>query len=360
MAANLRLCTERDGRLLSARPAAGRGRGMNVLWLQAAGCGGCTMSLLCAEAPNAVRCCWTGPVCASCGIPPCRPRPGPRSRALLDRIAAGALPLDILCVEGAIAQGPRGTGRYQMLSGTGRSMLDWVRDLAPAGRACRGRGQLRGLWRRDQRGRATRPTRSGCNMRAAIAGGVLPAEFRAQSGLPVINVAGCPTHPDWVTETLMLLAAGALGPGELDGYGPAALLRRASGPSRLPEERVLRIQGQRPEALRNGLHDGASGLCRHPGGGRLQHPALERFGQLHARRAFPASPAPRPNSRNRATPSPKRPRSRAFPSACHRTCPRRGSWRSPRCPRPPRPNGCRSNAVADRYRVRPRPRNPRG
>ncbi|NVK06563.1 MAG: HupU protein, partial [Marivivens sp.] len=25
---------------------------MNVLWLQASGCGGCTMSLLCAENPN--------------------------------------------------------------------------------------------------------------------------------------------------------------------------------------------------------------------------------------------------------------------------------------------------------------------
>ena len=25
---------------------------MNILWLQSAGCGGCTMSLLCAENPN--------------------------------------------------------------------------------------------------------------------------------------------------------------------------------------------------------------------------------------------------------------------------------------------------------------------
>ena len=27
---------------------------MNLLWLQSAGCGGCTMSLLCAEDPNVI------------------------------------------------------------------------------------------------------------------------------------------------------------------------------------------------------------------------------------------------------------------------------------------------------------------
>jgi ferredoxin hydrogenase small subunit len=49
------------------------------------------------------------------------------------------------------------------------------------------------------------------------AGGLFPATWRSQSGLPVINVAGCPTHPDWVTETLLLLKAGALGKDDLDG-----------------------------------------------------------------------------------------------------------------------------------------------
>jgi ferredoxin hydrogenase small subunit len=47
-------------------------------------------------------------------------------------------------------------------------------------------------------------------------GGLLPAGWRAKGGLPVINVAGCPTHPGWVTETLMMLAAGEALP--LDGY----------------------------------------------------------------------------------------------------------------------------------------------
>ena len=49
-------------------------------------------------------------------------------------------------------------------------------------------------------------------------GGALGAAFRSRSGMPVINVAGCPTHPNWVTETLMLLAAGSLGESALDPF----------------------------------------------------------------------------------------------------------------------------------------------
>ena len=40
-------------------------------------------------------------------------------------------------------------------------------------------------------------------------GGLLGSDFRSASGLPVVNVAGCPTHPGWVLDTLMALAAGA-------------------------------------------------------------------------------------------------------------------------------------------------------
>ena len=48
---------------------------------------------------------------------------------------------------------------------------------------------------------------------------MLGATFRSGSGLPVINVAGCPTHPGWVTETLTLLALDELGADDLDALG---------------------------------------------------------------------------------------------------------------------------------------------
>jgi ferredoxin hydrogenase small subunit len=190
---------------------------MNVLWLQAAGCGGCTMSLLCAEAPNVFD------LLAGAGIrflwhPALSLESGAEVRRLLAAIEAGEIALDVLCIEGSIATGPNGTGRYQMLSGTGVSLLDWLRRLAPLARdvvavgTCATYGGV---------------TTAGGNPSDAVGvhydggrpGGALPAEFRARSGLPVINVAGCPTHPDWVTETLMLLAGGALIVDALDSLG---------------------------------------------------------------------------------------------------------------------------------------------
>ncbi|MBK5934735.1 ferredoxin hydrogenase small subunit [Rhodovulum imhoffii] len=190
---------------------------MNILWLQAAGCGGCTMSLLCAEAPGILD------LLAGAGLrflwhPALSAETGAQARTLLDSVERGDIPLDILCVEGAIARGPRGSGRYQMLSGTGRSMLDWITNLVPrathvvAVGSCAAYGGV---------------TSAGGNPSDAVGlqyegghkGGILPARFQASGGLPVINVAGCPTHPDWVGETLLMLAAGELA---ADGLDPLA------------------------------------------------------------------------------------------------------------------------------------------
>ncbi|MEM8956257.1 MAG: HupU protein [Pseudomonadota bacterium] len=189
---------------------------MNVLWLQSAGCGGCTMSLLCAEGPNVFD------LLSSAGIsflwhPALSVESGGEVRQLLDDVESGAVPLDVLCVEGSILTGPKGTGRFHLLSGTGRSMLDWVRSLSARARhvvavgTCATYGGV---------------TSTGNNPASAIgvqydgrhAGGAVPAEFRSGSGLPVINVAGCPTHPDWVTETLLLLAADQLTLADLDSF----------------------------------------------------------------------------------------------------------------------------------------------
>ena len=49
-------------------------------------------------------------------------------------------------------------------------------------------------------------------------GGVLGSEYRSQSGLPVINVPGCPAHPDWMTGTLGAIAVGQLRNADLDTY----------------------------------------------------------------------------------------------------------------------------------------------
>lgn len=191
-------------------------RSFNILWLQSGGCGGCTMSLLCAEAPDLIT------TFAAAGIhmlwhPSLSEETGAEALAILEQVRSGAVRLDALCVEGALLRGPNGTGRFHMLAGTGRPTIDWARELAGLAEhvvavgTCAAYGGI---------------TAAGSNPADACGlqydgrrpGGALGAGFRSRSGLPVINIAGCPTHPDWITETLMLLAAGLLAEKDLDVY----------------------------------------------------------------------------------------------------------------------------------------------
>ncbi|SUZ32039.1 Periplasmic [NiFeSe] hydrogenase small subunit [Roseibaca ekhonensis] len=189
---------------------------MNLLWLQASGCGGCTMSLLCAEDPDVfdslqdagIETLWHPAFSASSGA---------EVRGLLEQIEQGKIALDLFCVEGAIARGPRGTGRFQMLSGTGRSMMDWVTALAPRARHVVAVGSCAAFGGVTTAGDNPSDA-AGLQYEGAHDGGILPVGFRDQTGLPVINVAGCPTHPGWVLETLMLLAEGTLGADGLDSF----------------------------------------------------------------------------------------------------------------------------------------------
>ncbi len=189
---------------------------MNLLWLQASGCGGCTMSLLCAENPNVFD------TLADAGIrvlwhPALSVETGAEVRALLGRLAAGEVALDLLCIEGAIARGPRGTGRFQMLTGTGHSMMHWVQALAPRARHVVAVGSCAAFGGVTTAG--DNPSDAvGIQYEGSHIGGLLEPDFRDHAGLPVINVAGCPTHPGWVLETLMLLKAEEMRAQDLDGY----------------------------------------------------------------------------------------------------------------------------------------------
>ncbi|MFD2172573.1 HupU protein [Rhodobacter lacus] len=190
---------------------------MNILWLQASGCGGCTMSALCAEDPDFLE------TLAGAGLsflwhPALSLASGAEVRRLLEAIECGETALDILAIEGAVARGPQGTGRFQMLSGTGRSMLEWVQALAPRAAHVVAVGSCAAYGGVSSAG-GNPSDAVGLAYEGAHPGGLLSAAFRARAGLPVINIAGCPTHPGWVTETLMLLAAGRLTAADLDAMG---------------------------------------------------------------------------------------------------------------------------------------------
>jgi len=186
----------------------------NVLWLQSGGCGGCSMSLLCADTGDfpamlraaGIRLLWH---------PSLSLQTGAELLGLLEDCAAGRTRLDALCVEGSLLRGPNGSGRFHVLAGTGVPMIHWVQRLAAAAQQVVAVGSC-AAWGGITATGGNPTDACGLQYDDDRPGGLLGADFRARSGLPVINVAGCPTHPGWVVESLMALAEGQLGSDELD------------------------------------------------------------------------------------------------------------------------------------------------
>jgi ferredoxin hydrogenase small subunit len=184
--------------------------------MQAGGCGGCSMALLGADTRD-----FTG-MLEGAGLelafhPSLSEATGEEALALLDDYREGRRPLDILCVEGAIQRGPNGTGAYHR-GGRGEPMAAWVSGLAAqAGHvlaigSCTAFGGINAAG-----GNATESC--GLQYEGSEKGGLLGEDFLSRAGLPVINVAGCPTHDGWVIETLMLIADGHFDASRIDDLG---------------------------------------------------------------------------------------------------------------------------------------------
>ncbi|MES9853947.1 MAG: HupU protein [Candidatus Thiodiazotropha sp. L084R] len=190
---------------------------LNLLWLQSGGCGGCTLSLLCAEAPDIFT------TLESAGInllwhPSISEASGSELIDLLQTILDGEVPLDLLCLEGSVVCGPNGSGKFHRLAGTGQPMMNWIEKLARVARhvvavgSCAAYGGITAA--------GTNPSEScGLQYDESIEGGLLGKQFTDQEGLPVINIAGCPVHPNWVSETLVQIAFGELKHEHLDRWG---------------------------------------------------------------------------------------------------------------------------------------------
>lgn len=175
------------------------------------------MSLLCAESPGLL------PLLDGLGIrflwhPSLSEQSGAEARRILEQCIAGELPLDALCVEGALLRGPNGSGRFHMLAGSGQPMIAWVRSLAAVARYTLAIGTCAAYGGVSAAGDNVTEA-CGLQYDGASIGGLLGETYRAQSGMPVINVAGCPTHPNWVTEALARLALNDYSKDDLDGLG---------------------------------------------------------------------------------------------------------------------------------------------
>jgi ferredoxin hydrogenase small subunit len=188
-----------------------------LLWLQSGGCGGCTLSLLCAETPDLYR------ALEFSGIellwhPSLSLETGTEVDTLFAQIRAGEVPLDILCLEGSVMMGPNGTGRFHMAAGGEQPMKDVIAEFAHLAQNVVAIGSCAAFGGMTAAGH-NEVEACGLSFDGDEPGGLLGPSFRARSGRPVINIAGCPIHPGWVIETLALLAAGTYTEEDADPLG---------------------------------------------------------------------------------------------------------------------------------------------
>jgi NiFe hydrogenase small subunit HydA len=176
----------------------------NLLWLQGGACSGNTMSFLNAEQPSVcdlvtdfgIRVLWH---------PSLGTLLGEELQRLLRALIAGEQPLDIFVFEGTVIRAPGGTGEWNRFAG--RPMQQWVRELAAiadytvAIGDCASWGGIPAT--------APNPTDSiGLQYLKRDHGGFLGKDYRSKAGLPVVNISGCPAHPDWITQVLVAIATG--------------------------------------------------------------------------------------------------------------------------------------------------------
>jgi len=186
----------------------------NVLWLQGGACSGNTMSFLNAEEPTVVE------LITDFGLnilwhPSTGLQIGEQVKDLLNDILNGKVQLDILVFEGSIVQGPNGTGTMNYFAD--RPMKDWVLELSKvtgyfvAIGDCATWGGIPAI--------PPNPSEStGLQFHKKQKGGFLGEGYTSKGGLPVINIPGCPAHPDWISQILVTIAVGRIGDILIDEY----------------------------------------------------------------------------------------------------------------------------------------------
>jgi NiFe hydrogenase small subunit HydA len=183
-----------------------------LLWLQGGACSGNTMSFLNAEEPSAVD------LVTDFGIevlwhPSLGMELGEAAQKILWDCVTGEQALDILVIEGTVILGPNGSGRYDMFAD--RPFKDWVADLTKQAQIVVALGDC-ACWGGIPATEPNPTQSTGLQFLKRKQGGFLGANFRSKMGLPVVNIPGCPAHPDWVTQILVAIASGRAGDIALD------------------------------------------------------------------------------------------------------------------------------------------------
>ena len=167
-----------------------RGMSMSTLyWLQAGGCGGDSMSMLNAESPDFVD------TFDMLGIevlwhPSLSCLSNTEHETVVNSILNGSTILDILCVEGSIIHDPHFSETHEGSAGKPKNEL--VRELAKhagvviAVGTCASFGGITSC---------CEISATGLQFEQREKGGLLGKKYLSRKGMPVINLSGCPCHP---------------------------------------------------------------------------------------------------------------------------------------------------------------------
>jgi hydrogenase small subunit len=129
----------------------------------------------------------------------------------IDRIVTGEQELTVLCLEGSLLLGPEGSGYFDTF--LGKPKKDVVRQLADKAHVVLAVGTCAAFG--GIPAAPPNPTdATGLQYLKEAPGGFLGEDWTAASGLPVINLSGCPVHPSTIVQTLQALLLGL--PLELD------------------------------------------------------------------------------------------------------------------------------------------------
>jgi len=181
-----------------------------VVWLQGQSCSGDSMSLLQGDYPSLSE------VISDFRLnvtfhPTLMPSAGD------DAIEAMSKQPDVLIVEGSIPTDlPTAATLGRRENGDPIPVQDWVEELAPKSRYVLTAGNCAAFGGLPAAKNRRQPNGMGENITGAKGlqfegrekGGVLGEDFTSKAGLPVVNLAGCPTHPDYILLTLATVLNG--------------------------------------------------------------------------------------------------------------------------------------------------------
>ncbi len=186
----------------------------NLIWLKGGACSGNTMSFLNAEQPSVID------LITDFGIriiyhPTIGLEIGEQVSEVLNEALNGRQPLNIFVFEGSIIQASAGSGNMNYFAG--RPTKDWVIDLARIADYVVAIGDC-ATWGGIMAVPPNPTDSTGLQFHKKEKGGFLGKDFLTKSGLPVINIPGCPAHPDWMTQILVAISTGRIDEVLLDEF----------------------------------------------------------------------------------------------------------------------------------------------